>query len=209
MTSPHPLARSVIWIGLSLFGLALAGGPAWAVEEWFIPGEEKPVEGRVSFTFWIQPKKTYAKLPEGMKPDVLLEHSTIEPPPRGIVVKTVKVDAQLEKADAKSGIREKVTWEKYAIDGTWSVTVPGDCPPGDYTVRVSFPAVAEVRDEIGAKEPGGVPTITLGIKVFATAAERSKASAEYNFGGTLALVGLVVVIGLILGGFIFFKRMMG
>jgi hypothetical protein len=202
---PNALCFAV-WLGLT-------ASTVRAADHWFIAGEEKTLDGRVSFTFWVKHDKNYLKLPDGTNPDVLLRGAKTETPPAGITIKNLTLVANLEKASSIKkqglGVSQELSWEKYAIDGTWNVTVPQDCRPGDYTIAVSFPAVVEIRDQLGAVEPTGAPVIVLNVKVFASAAERSKEAREYNLPGLLGLAGFIAALAAILGGYIWFKRRFG
>jgi hypothetical protein len=192
----------------ALLAAFLVAGPLRAGEEWFIPGEEKTVPGRVSFTFWVQNKKSYQKLPPGTTADVLLKGAKISAPP-GITVKNLNLEVALENTSAKTGRRTTASWEQYAITGSWSVAVAANVKPGEYQASVTFPAVEQARDQLGAAEPQQAPSIPLYVKVFASKEELNKHEREYNSPGWIALGALCGCMILVLGGFLLYKRVTG
>jgi hypothetical protein len=192
----------------ALLAAFIVAGRLPAGEEWFLPGEEKEVPGRISFTFWVQNKKSYQKLPPGTPANVLLKGAKISAPP-GITVKNLNLEAALEQTSAKTGRRTTASWEQYAITGSWSVAVAADVKPGEYQASVSFPAAEQVRDQLGAAEPQQAPTIPLHVKVFASKEDLNKHEREYNSPGWIALGALCGCMTLVLGGFLLYKRVTG
>jgi hypothetical protein len=208
----HPFRPALSWswvLGLMLW-LLLAGRSS-AGEDWFLPGEMKSVDGRVSLTFWTDAKKTrYVTLPGGTRPEVLLAGVQIQNPPHGITVETVRLEAGLEQTSSNpGGGRRNKSWQHYVISGTWTVQVPKECPVGEYTVRVSFPAVPQVANQLGAAEPSSAPSIPLSIKVFASEKDRNKYSREYNAGGGVAILVLILALVAIAAGWWWWKRTFG
>jgi hypothetical protein len=181
----------------------LLAGAATAGEEWLVRGETKTVDGQIPIVFWADQKHTqYQKLPAGVKPETLLQGAQLAGVPPGWSVEPVQLEAKVEQRGKEQGgvVRSSASWDAYVLSGTWKVTVPRDCPEGEYHIRVTFPEVERYRDDVGALD---VPTsIPLTIKVFATAAARRQEDLEYNSSGYFALAAIAAVGVVLLGGVI-------
>jgi hypothetical protein len=188
---------------LVALSLGLLAGVATAGEEWLVRGETKTVDGQVPVVFWVDEGHTrYQKLPADVKPEALLQGAQLAGVPQGWSVEPVKVEARVEQRSKSQGgaVRSSASWDAYVLSGTWKVTVPRECPEGDYNLRVTFPEVERYRDDFGAV---GVPTsIPLKIKVFATADARRREDVEYNASGYFALAAVAGVAVVLIGGVI-------
>jgi hypothetical protein len=193
------------WL-LAAFGTLtfwLLAGTATAGEEWLVRGESKTVDGQIPVVFWADNEHTqYLKLPAHAKPEELLKGAKLIGVPPGWTLEQVQLDAKIEKRSKSQGgiVRSNASWDAYVLSGTWKVTVPKDCPEGEYHLGVAFPDVERYRDEVGAID---VPTsIPLKIKVFATTAGRQQEDVEYNKSGYFALAAIAGVGVLLIGGVI-------
>jgi hypothetical protein len=194
-----------VWF-LPVFGLIawLLAGFATAGEEWLVRGETKTVDGQIPVVFWMDEAHTrYQKLPDNVKPEILLQGARLVGVPQGWKVEPVKVEVKVETRSRSQSVgvgRSSASWDAYVLSGTWKVTVPKESPEGEYNLAVTFPEVEGYSDEFGALN---VPTsIPLKIKVFATADARFKEDLNENASSIYVVVAILVAATVLIGGVI-------
>jgi hypothetical protein len=178
-------------------------------------GEQKTLEGRTSFTFWTEPDRgsgrRYVLVPAGTDLKLFLEGYEVKAPP-GLTVKVNRLEAKEEdfsRSQKSLRVRNTQSWKGYAIEGELVVTAAADCPEGDFTIRIAFPAVARFREDLGATDPQGTAVMQVHVKTFATQDARRQHEAEYNFPAWLAIGGFALLLSLIFVGYVWAKRRLG
>jgi hypothetical protein len=117
------------------------------------------------FTFWkdAQPpfvgRDTECFLVSASDQDKLLQDSIIEAPP-GCTARTIDLHIRLEDAKFEmrtgNGVLKTETtysYKPYVVDGQWIVSATDDCPPGELTITIRFPAIEAARKSFGAQHP--------------------------------------------------------
>jgi hypothetical protein len=197
------LSSALLWC-VALAASLLCAGDALAQRTDLIKGESKVLKGEVSITFWTEPAgkndRRYTVLPAGVDPSELLRDATIDAPP-GWKVEPEKVTVGLERAST-SGRRNTTKFEQYVIRGTWKVTVPDDCPPGEHHIRLRFPAAMEQKEKLNAVEPTSTPEVNLNVRTFNTAEERDATERQETIIGMVLMfvcggICLAVFVGVV------------
>jgi hypothetical protein len=205
-------ASALVWLLSS--GVAMAGD---GLGHPIARGEQKTLEGRTSFTFWTEPDRggnsarRYLLLPPGTDPKLFLEGHELKAPP-GLTVKISRLEAKEEdfsRSQKNVGVRTTQSWKGYAIQAELIVSAAADCPEGDFTIKIAFPAVAKFRDDLGATDPQGTPVMQVHVKTFATQEARQQHEREYNFPAWLAIGGFAVLLTLIFFGYVWLKGRLG
>jgi hypothetical protein len=207
----NALSRSNRFLALcltvTLAGLGLAT-PAHAENVELVNGETHRLKGSVGITFWMDRGATHPFATEAkykvLYPEEehhLLEGARIEAP-EGFVVKQIALTVRTEPASHSYRMgRTEYTrkYEQHLISGAWDVTVPQDCPEGEYTIKIILPMVDPIRESLGAASPEGETSIYLRVQTFRTARNRSSSRVADQFwkgvGCLVALTATLAIVG--------------
>ncbi len=177
---PRPISR---WIPAGLLvGLLATGVIVYSFAfhkepetEWKPPadivirnGESHRFGRKLSFTLWenAAPSDVYPErnpksailYAQGEKR--LLDSAVIEAP-QGLEVIALKtelnhVPTEVEYGNGQSGVHRRTfraPANEYALEGLWQVSVPADFPEGSYSLKIDYPAIATLKEELRVRQP--------------------------------------------------------